>query len=269
MGKICGHAAAVSIISSLCVVPAAHAQSNEELAKDLANPIASLISVPVVLDYESGVGAEDEGKLLVLLVQPVIPFSLNEDWNVISRTIVTVIAQNEVVPGAGNQSGLGDIVQSAFFSPEEPTADGWIWGAGPVILLPTATRTSLGFGEWGVGPTAVVLKQSGPWTVGGLAGHVWSVAGDDDRDDVSRTLLEPWVSHTTGGGTTLMVETESVYDWISQEWAVPLYAEVSRVVALGDQLVSVGAGVRYWVGSMDDGPEGCGVRLQSTLLFPR
>ena len=109
-----------------------------------------------------------------------IPFELNADWNLISRTILPVISQSDTFPGAGSQSGTGDIVQSLFFSPVKPV-DGWILGAGPVFLLPTGSDDLLTTDKWGAGPTGVALKQQGPWTYGALANHLWSFAGDSDR----------------------------------------------------------------------------------------
>ena len=125
-----------------------------------------------------------------------IPIELTEYWNLISRTILPVIHQSDVV-GDSSQTGLGDTVQSFFLSPKEP---GWgriIWGVGPALLLPTATDDVLGSGKFGLGPTAVLLKQEGPWTFGFLANHIWSVAGDSDRADVSSTFLQPFLAYTT------------------------------------------------------------------------
>ena len=177
-----------------------------ELAKATLNPIASLISLPLQNNFDWGGGPNDDGFQYRLNVQPVIPFSLNEDWNLISRTIVPYIEQNDII-GTSSQSGLGDILQSAFFSPVKPTESGWIWGTGPVLQIPSATDDLLGEEKWGAGPTAVVLKQQGPWTYGALANHVWSFAGKDGREDVNRTFLQPFVSYTTKTFTTFGINT--------------------------------------------------------------
>ncbi|WP_156386944.1 MULTISPECIES: transporter [unclassified Rhizobium] len=243
-------------------------ESGADLAKKLSNPIASLISVPFQFNYDRGYGSED-GNREVLNIQPVIPISLNEDWNVISRTILPVISQNDIAGQSGHQFGLGDITQSLFFSPKQPGPDGIIWGAGPAFLIPTATDDLLGTGQWGAGPTAVALKQDGPWTYGLLANHIWSFAGRNDRQDVSSTFLQPFVSYTTPDAWTFALNTESSYDWVQDEWSVPVNFQVSKLVKLGEQPVSFTAGARYWAQSPENGPQGWGFRAGVTFLFPK
>ena len=241
----------------------------EELAKKLANPIAALISVPFQLNYDTDIGPEDDGDRWILNFQPVVPISLSEDWNVISRTIVPLVAQDDIFPGAGRQSGLGDIVQSLWLSPEQPTASGWIWGVGPVFLFPSGSDDLLTTDKWGAGPTAVALKQLGPWTFGGLTNHIWSYAGEDDRSDINATFIQPFVTYTTKTAVSVTAMTESTYDWDAEQWSVPLFLMVTKVAKIGSQMVSFGGGVRYWAESPDSGAEGWGGRLVFTLMFPK
>jgi hypothetical protein len=237
------------------------------LAKATLNPIASLISLPLQNNFDFGAGPDDDGFQYKLTVQPVIPFSLNEDWNVISRTIVPYVYQDNVF-GTSSQSGLADTVQSLFFSPVKPTASGWIWGAGPVLQIPTATDDLLGEEKWAAGPTAVVLKQEGRVTYGALVNHVWSFAGEDSRDDVSRTFLQPFVSYTTKTFTTLGLNAESTYDWEHEQWTVPVNAFVQQLLKVGNQPITVQLGGRYYADGPSGGPE-WGLRFQVSFLFPK
>jgi len=256
-------------LTSLLASQAFAQESAADLAKKLSNPVAALISLPFQLNYDEKIGPTESGERWLLNVQPVVPFTLNEDWNVISRTILPVVSQKDIFPGAGSQSGIGDIVQSVFFSPKAPTAGGWIWGAGPVLLLPTGSDDLLSAKKWGLGPTAVLLKQDHGWTYGALANHIWSVAGDSARSDISTTFVQPFLSYTTPTAWTFAVNTESTYDWKNDQWSVPLNLFVSKVTKIDTQLISVGGGVRYWADGPDSGPHGWGLRLVVTLLFPK
>ena len=187
----------------------------------------------------------------------------------ISRTILPIISQDEVTPGSGSQFGTGDVVQSLFFSPKAPTSNGWIWGVGPVLLRPTGSDDRLTADKWGVGPTAVALKQEGPWTYGALANHIWSLDGNDDRSAISSTYLQPFLAYATPTGVTYSINTESTYDWKNSQWSVPVNVVVTKIVRIGDQMTSIGGGMRYWADGSDAGPDGIGYRFVFTLLFPK
>jgi hypothetical protein len=241
------------------------ADDQAALAKKLSNPVASLISVPFQNNFDFGMGPNDDGFRYTMNFQPVIPIKLNDEWNLISRTILPFISQTDVVPGT-SQTGLGDIVQSFFFSPNK--TEPFIWGVGPVLLIPTATNSFLGTEKFGTGATVVILKQKKGYTVGALANHIWSVAGDDDRADVNSTFIQPFLSYTTRTAWTFTLNTESTYDWNGHQWSVPIVFNVAKLVRLGKQPVSVGAGLKCWATTPAGGPQGCGARFTFTPLYP-
>jgi hypothetical protein len=240
----------------------------DALAKALSNPVAALISVPVQLNYDSGYGQGGDGERWTLNLQPVVPITLNEDWNLISRTILPVIYQTDVV-GNGSDSGIGDVTQSLFFSPKKPTASGWIWGVGPAFLLPTASEDALGTEQWAIGPTAVVLKQTeSGLTYGALVNYLASVAGDDDRADINSAFLQPFLSKGLGQGRTVTINLESSYDFEGHAWNVPVNISYSKVTKIGGQLMSFAGGARAYLETPTGGPD-WGVRFVVTLLYPK
>jgi hypothetical protein len=227
--------------------------------------VADLISVPIQNNWDFGIGPADAMKYTAN-IQPVIPISLDKDWNVIVRTIMPVIYQESRFPGDGSHSGLGDTTQSFFLSPKQPV-DGWILGAGPALLYPTATDSALGSGKWGAGPTAVVLRQEHGLTYGILANHIWSYAGWGGQS-VNATFLQPFFGYTTKTYTTFMVNTESTYDWQQRQWSVPINFMLTQLLKVGKMPLSLQLGYRYYADGPSGGPD-WGLRFTVTFLFPK
>lgn len=265
-------ATSITGFALLVLAGAVLADDAAELAKKSLNPIAAMYSLPMQYNWNQKLGPSGEGMHSVTNVQPVLPFSINEDWNLISRTILPLIDQHGLAPnGQADASGVGDVTQSLFFSPVQNNESGWIWGVGPAFLLPTGSDDLLTEKQWAAGPTAVGLKQANGWTIGALGNHLWSLNSipADDRQKINATFLQPFLSYTTSTYTSFGINSESIYDWKARDWSVPINLTLSQLVKVGGVPVSLQVGPRYWVESSENGAEGWGARAAVTLLFPK
>jgi hypothetical protein len=245
-----------------------------ELARAVQNPVADLISVPFQNNTNFNFGPRERTQN-VLNIQPVIPVDLNEDWLMITRTIIPVVSQPSLFPGDdGRENGLGDTVFSAFFSPRDQSrwlGGRWLWGVGPALLLPTSTDDRLGPGEWGAGPSVVFLTMPGNWVVGSLFSNVWSFTHDDDDDKVNLFTWQPFVNYNLDGGWYLTTSPLITANWEADSdntWTVPVGGGVGRIMRFGKQPVNLSLAGFYNVEKPDDiGPE-WSVRFTLQLLFP-
>jgi hypothetical protein len=259
-----------SVVPAMAQTPPA---SDTDLAKQLSNPVASLVAVPLQFNWDSPVGPDKDTRVTMNL-QPVVPFTLNEDWNLIVRWVMPYVAQPRlsVDAGAVPTSGLGDIAASLFFSPAK--AGKFIWAVGPIIQLPGTSSPVLGSGKWSIGPTAVIAKQSGGWTYGALANQVWSFAGDNftggvARDDVNAMFLQPFVSYTTATAVTLGVNLEATANWHAADiWTVPMQFSASKLTRFGPFPMSVGGAIGLFLTAPGGEPD-VRVRFSATILLPR
>ena len=254
-------------LTALCAMPLQAQDSDADQAQELTNPLANLITLPIQLNNDREPGPLDDGETWQANVQPVVPFELNNEWNLTTRTIMPVIWQDDVFPGTGSQFGLGDINLTLFFSPRQPTAGGVTWGVGPVFVLPTATDSKLGGKKWGAGPAGVAVKMDGPWTYGVLANHVWSFAGDSDRQDINNTFAQPFVAYTWPSAWTVSVQSETNYNWEMENWSVPVNVAVARLVMFGKLPVSLQGGVGYWLESPAGAADDWRLRFQANFVF--
>jgi len=278
---------ALAMVFSILLVTAARAQesteppapaasgggggsSAAELAQQLSNPIADLVSVPIQFNFADGVGP-DEATRTIINVQPVVPITLNDDWNLVGRWIMPYVSQPPLAPGLEATNGLGDILFSSFFSPRE--SSGLTWGVGPVLSLPVTSDPLLGSGKWAAGPTFVALRQQGPWSYGFLANYVWSFADATNapRTDVSRGFVQPFLAYATADGVTFSVNSETTYDAEASsgnKWTVPINFQISKVTRFGPFPFSVGGGLGWYAEAPDGGPD-WQLRANFTLILPR
>jgi hypothetical protein len=265
MTSLCTKMTGYGAAAMLLVLPArATAQSADELAKQTQNPVAGLISVPFQGNWDFGLG-DREATATLLNIQPVIPFGVSKSTNVILRVIMPLASQPG--PEGSRLNGFGDTVATAFFSTAKPGR--LIWGAGPAMLLPTATNASLGTEKFGLGPSAVALTQPGKWTLGGLFNHIWSLSGANDRSDVNQTFLQPFANYNFGGGLSAGVTVEANGNWEADEtWTAPLLFSLTKVTLLGKRPVSVAVAAGPTIASPDGGAN-WRFRFAMTFLFPR
>ena len=248
--------------------PARADQSNEALAKAAQNPVANLISVPFQDNINFNYGPEEKTQN-VLNIQPVIPVSLGSDWNLITRTILPVISQPGFFPGEGRTNGIGDTQFTAFLSPAK--SEGLIWGAGPILQLPTNNDKVLGNDRWGLGPSAVVLRIQGHWVYGALANNLWSVSSSHSDPSYNKFLLQPFINYNFAGGLYLSSAPIITADWKADSgdrWTVPLGGGVGKIVRFGKLPVNFQTQLFRNIEKPEFGPNWTW-RLQAQLMFPK
>lgn len=240
--------------------------SSDDIARKLADPGAALISVPFQYNYQGSVGPGGDFHNQQLKIQPVIPF-VGENGKFILRPILP-LSWNQFPE---DKHGTGDLFVQGYYIPKTASeAHGTEVGFGFAALLDTASHDSLGTGKYSLGPAFILVHKTQQWTVGALANHVWSVGGDSDREDVSSTSVQPFLTRNLPQGWSLSFTSETNYNWKADSgdaWTVPLGATVSKVLRVGHTPVSIGVGGFYNV----DRPQYASrwtARMMVTLVFP-
>lgn len=246
---------------------AAPVSESEALAKKLANPIADLTVVPFEGNWEQPVGPNDQSRF-ILNVQPSVPFPLTRDWNLIQRVIMPIMSQPPLTPDGAPAFGIGDLLASTFFSPARLKRA--MWGVGPAISVPSTAQPTLGTEKWCIGPTLVILRQSGAFTMGVLWNQLWSFAGNAKRDDVNKMYIQPFFAHVGKGAVTFRISSETTIDWRADggRWTAPIIFAVSKLSSFGTFPASYQIGVGVFVAKPENGPA-WKLRASLTLIMPR
>lgn len=254
---------------ALALAPAAQAQesgTDSSLAKAAQNPVGDLISLPFQNNMQFGVGPGDD-ILNVLNIQPVYPIKLNDDWNLITRTILPVISSP--LPYGDRTNGIGDLNTSLFFSPSAPGKV--IWGLGPVLSFPTASDEVLGSEKYAAGISAVVLTMPGSWVVGALVSQSWDYAGDSDAASVNRFLLQYFVNYNFPSGWYFTSAPIITANWDApsgQEWSIPIGGGAGKIVRFGKLPVNINSQIFWYAEKPNGGPE-WEWRFQVQFMFPK
>jgi hypothetical protein len=240
----------------------------EKLAKETQNPIANLISVPFQNNFNFGIGPNDATQW-VLNVQPVIPITLNKDWNLIARIITPIINQPSPAPGIRSAFGLGDINPTFFLSPANPGK--LIWGVGPTLTFPTASDSLIGAGKWSAGPSLVVLTMPGHWVIGALASNQWSFAGWG-KENVDSLLVQPFINYNFSHGWYLTTSPVITANWLTSSndrWTLPLGGGFGKLFRLGKLPINTSLAAYSNVVKPRQGGSDWQLRFQVQFLFPK
>lgn len=242
--------------------------SNSDLAKQAQNPVANLISLPLQNNTNFSIGPDDETQN-ILNIQPVWPVSINDNWNLITRTILPVVSQPNILTGGEDRiNGLGDTTFTGFFSPKD--SGKLIWGAGPVFLIPTATDDALGSDKWGAGASVVLLTMPGKWVVGSLFSNVWSFAGSGDQD-VNLFTWQYFINYNLPNKWYLTSAPIITANWEADSdntWTVPFGGGIGKIFNIGKQPMNGQISAYYNVEKPEFGPD-WQLRVQLQFLFPK
>lgn len=255
----------ITVLFALSVTSSATTEeSDTDLAKKTQNPVANLISLPFQnnTSYNSGPRERTQN---VTNIQPVIPLSINDEWNLITRTIFPIVSEPSSVPGQNRQTGIGDTTFTPFLSPKEPTFGSLIWGAGPIVNIPTASDERLGADLWGMGISAVGLTIQGPIVAGAVISNTWNLEGED----FSRFLLQYFVNYNLGDGWYIVSSPIMTADWEADDnaWTIPVGGGFGKVETFGKLPVNFSvrpSTMRKRPSSAGTGPRDC----RSNFCFP-
>jgi hypothetical protein len=240
----------------------------EELLQKLANPLAALASLKLTLDMEYHIGPDLDGHRSTWTLQPTIPLHLGDQWNLISRSALPVIYQEDVAPGAGSQFGIGDLTEALYLAAVQPGKRGWIVGVGPVARIPTGQDDLLTMGKWAVGPSAAAVKQYEDFTVGVILSQFWSVGGSEKRADISLGTVEPFVTYRAEGLWNLSLHVPFSRDFNAKQWIIPATLTIEKLVSFQRYPITLSFGARYWADGPDSAPHDLGFQFSLTFVFP-
>ena len=239
----------------------------QQTAQSAINPLTTSYWIPIQYEFSEDVGPNN-GSRHTTNIQPILPFELSKEWSLITRTIIPIISQSDITKVGERESGLGDINATFFFSPTDAIGGTWTHGFGPTINFDTASDKVLGSNETGVGLSYVGLTVQGPWTLGFLASHTYSIE-EGVGDTYSTTFTQPFIDYTTEWGTTFELTSESAYEWQSDQWSVPVTLTASQYFELGKIPILVGGGLKYWAKSGYSDPEGTTFNFNLYILLPK
>jgi hypothetical protein len=258
------------LYESPCAAQSAAPPSDTQLSKDVQNPITRNITLPFEYEADFFTGPYKLTNSTFEIDQAVVPFRLNNDWSLITRTKLPFVAQPPQIVGGRWADGVSNGYTTFFLSPEH--GRGFYWGAGPVLYFPTATSMPLGDNTWGSGPSiAFVLQDKGPWVFALVANNIWSVGGPaSNADRTNQLLLNPTLSYHFADGWSITSSPSIAANWIANggKWTVPVGGGFGKVVRLGGQPVQLELDAYYNAIRPQADNDTWQLQLTMTFIFP-
>jgi len=253
------------IIFILFFCSASFAQINkEQLAEEVENPISYLMRIPVQDNYGFGIGPYDRAQNK-LNIQPVIPFHLTPNFNLITHTSIPLIWMPDIYNSSGTYFGLSNILLDLFFSPTN--SKNFFWGLGPSILFPTSTNPNIVAKESALGPLFALVWTPENWVFGITAKQLWSVGGPE----MSKMDLNYFINFNFPDGYYLTTSPNITADWLAesgQEWVIPFGFGLGKILKLRKRYLNVSLQGYYAVVTPAPASEWT-IRAQIAFLFPK
>lgn len=206
------------------------------------------------------------------ILQPVIPISKNKIFPMtqVIRSTLPLLTTADPSGPVDDTTSLGDLVVLDIFLPERK--DWGIWGVGPIAIFPTATDDRIGQGKWQLGPAFIVFyNKIKHWQLGLFVQNPISIAGDNNRPDVSTLILQPIATrHLNKGWYVGIGDLQTTYEWHSGNYNIPINFRVGKVGKLFEQNVNLFLEPFYTPhGFQSGGQAEWGFKLNMTFLFPK
>jgi hypothetical protein len=221
--------------------------SDTDLSKETENPVTRKITLPLRYEADFLDGAYMATKDTFEIDQAVVPFRLNDDWSLITRTKLPFEVQPPKDVGDRWVSGLSNGYTTFFLSPEH--GNSFYWGIGPVLYYPTATNSALGVNKWGSGPSvAFVHEDARPWMFSAVVNNIWSLGGPPSSGDrTNQLLLNPTVSYHFADGWSVSSSPNITANWIvsGNKWTVPVGGGFSKIIRIDKQPVKLSLEAYY------------------------
>ena len=253
------------------------------LAQAAQNPLASAISLPIQWNSNFSMGVEGRTQNVILL-QPVLPFSLSSKLTLITRHILPIINQPAISgdgpafgpiplpPGRPPEefdrtTGLGDYSGTFWLSPAG--SGNLTWGLGATLLIPTATKPAFGADKWGAGPSGVVVWMPGSWVTAVIISNTWSFAGNEERADVNQLYAQLVANLNLGGGWYVTSAPVISANWNAESgdrWTVPLGGGAGRIFKIGSLPNDLRAQAFGYLAKPENGPSWT-LQVQWKVMF--